>query len=204
MNETKVRPAASAGNFERLQRDPLFEELTDLIAEILTYAFDDPADVEIEKWTLSCLPSTNKSAGRRRLFTLNVGPMEVLSVECHLSRGQAIEHAMYIYLSSSALESHTGCSIEALNEKYDLLGITRSELASADGDGTVIECNIEDSDALAQFGQLPIDARTLRPLAERLVAKGRGPYRQYHNPGFAKHVLEGIGQLFDSESTSDA
>ncbi|MDJ0111177.1 hypothetical protein QM646_32395, partial [Rhodococcus erythropolis] len=59
-----------------------------------------------------------------------------------------------------------------------------------DGDGTVIDCSLEDSDALEQFAQLPVDMTTVRPLAEHLVAKGKGPFRQYHNAGFAKYVLE--------------
>ncbi|MDF2469518.1 MAG: hypothetical protein K0Q61_1890, partial [Rhodococcus erythropolis] len=72
----------------------------------------------------------------------------------------------------------------------DLVAIRRTELASADGDGTVIDCSLEDSDALEQFALLPVDVTTVRPLAEHLVAKGKGPFRQYHNSGFAKYVLE--------------
>lgn len=190
MSQAPVRPAASVENFERLQRDPLFEDLAELIAEVLSYAFDAPADVEIEQWTISCLPSTNRSAERHRLFTLNIGPMEILSVECHLVGGKPIEHVMSVYVSSSALESQTGSSIEELDAKHDLVAIRRTELASADGDGTVIDCSLEDSDALEQFAQLPVDVTTVRPLAEHLVAKGKGPFRQYHNSGFAKYVLE--------------
>jgi len=190
VSKAPVRPAASVENFERLQGDPLFEDLAELIAEVLSYAFDAPAAVEIEQWTISCLPSTNRSADRHRLFTLNIGPMEVLSVECHLAGGQPIEHVMSVFVSSSALESRTGCSIEELAAKHDLLGIRRTALASADGDGTMIDCSLEDSEALEQFAELPVDASTVRPLAEHLVAKGKGPFRQYHNPGFAKYVLE--------------
>src|SRR3546814_12806992 len=82
VSKAAVRPAASVEKFERLQRDPLFEDLAELIAEVLSYAFDAPAAVEIEQWTISCLPSTNRSAERHRSFTLNIGPMEILSVEC--------------------------------------------------------------------------------------------------------------------------
>ena len=98
MSKAPVRPAASVENFERLQGDPLFEDLAELIAEVLSYAFDAPAAVEIEQWTISCLPSTNRSADRHRLFTLNIGPMEVLSVECHLVGGQPIEHLSLIHI----------------------------------------------------------------------------------------------------------
>lgn len=32
----------------------------------------------------------------------------------------------------------------------------------------------------------------IRPLAERLVKKGKEPYEQYHNCEFAQFVLEGM------------
>ena len=66
MSKAPVRPAASVENFERLQRDPLFEDLAELIAEVLSYAFDAPAAVEIAHSTNSCLPSTTRTAERPR------------------------------------------------------------------------------------------------------------------------------------------
>ncbi|MDI9917811.1 hypothetical protein [Rhodococcus sp. IEGM 1379] len=43
-----------------------------------------------------------------------------------------------------------------------------------------------------EFDSLPLNATTIRPLAEHLVAKGKGPCEQYHNRGFAQFVLEGM------------
>jgi len=61
-------------------------------------------------------------------------------------------------------------------------------VASADGDGVVIDWFLSDDGADEQFFGLPL-AAAIRPLAELRVGKGRAPYAQYHNRAFAAHVL---------------
>lgn len=192
MSNKVTTQAASQENFERLQLDPAFSDLAEVIAEVLRCAFDDPAAVEVERWTLSCLPATNKSAIRYRLFTLNVGPMEMLYVECELENGEPVDYWMSVYVSSSALESATGCSVEELDDRHCRIQIHRTSLSSADGDGVVISGSLIAEGEADEFDSLPLNATTIRPLAERLVAKGKGPYAQYHNRGFAQFVLEGM------------
>ena len=98
-----IHPSAGDANFVELRQDPFFDPAMDLIADYLTDAFDDPAGGEVDRWTLSALPTTNKTAERERLFTLNVGPMEVLYVERFLEGGDVVDYHVAMYVSESAL-----------------------------------------------------------------------------------------------------
>ncbi|WP_433608906.1 hypothetical protein [Prescottella agglutinans] len=185
-----INPAATEANFKLLQTDPFFDVVVDLIAGYLASAFDDPAAVEVDEWTLSCLPTTNKTAERERLFTLNIGPMEVLYVERYTENRETVDFRTVLYTSLSALMRSTGYSLDGLAMANPLLRFKQTELASAEGDGVLIDWFLSDEGADDQFFELPLDETTIRPLAERLVSKGRGPYAQYHNRAFAQHVLD--------------
>ncbi|WP_430335049.1 hypothetical protein [Rhodococcus sp. ACT016] len=187
---TDINPSATEANFKLLQTEPFFEVVVDLVAGYLASAFDDPAAVEVDEWTLSCLPTTNKTAERERLFTLNVGPMEVLYVERYTENGETVDFRTVLYTSLSALMRRTRYSLDGLAMANPLLRFKETELASADGDGVLIDWFLSDEGADDQFFELPLDETTIAPLAERLVSKGRGPYAQYHNRWFAQHVLD--------------
>ncbi|MCA1008726.1 hypothetical protein LCL87_23720 [Rhodococcus hoagii] len=185
-----IHPAATDASFKLLQTDPFFDVVVDLIAGYLASAFDDPAAVEVDEWTLSCLPSTNKTAERERLFTLNIGPMEVLYVERYTENGETVDFRTVLFTSLSALQRSTGYSLDGLTLANPLLRFKQTEHASADGDGVLIDWFLSDEGADEQFFELPLDETTIRPLAELLVSKGRGPFAQYHNRAFAQHVLD--------------
>ena len=186
---TDINPAASEANFKRLQADPFFDVVVDLIGGYLASAFDDPAAVEVDQWTLSCLPTTNQTAERERLFTLNIGPMEVLYVERYTEDDETVDFRTVLFTSLSALQRSTGYSLDGLALAKPLLRFKQTEHASADGDGVLIDFFLSDEGADDQFFELPLDETTIRPLAERLVSKGRGPYAKFHNRFLAQHVL---------------
>lgn len=185
-----IHPAATDANFKLLQTDPFFDVVVDLIAGYLASAFDDPAAVEVDEWTLSCLPTTNKTADRERLFTLSIGPMEVLYVERYTENGETVDFRTVLFTSLSALQRSTGYSLDGLTLANPLLRFKQTEHASADGDGVLIDWFLSDEGADEQFFELPLDETTIRPLAELLVSKGRGSFAQYHNRAFAQHVLD--------------
>lgn len=189
---TDINPAATEANFKLLQTEPFFEVVVDLVAGYLASAFDDPAACEVDEWTLSCLAATNKTAERERLFTLNIGPMEVLYVERYTENGETVDFRTVLYTSLSALMRRTGYSLDGLAMANPLLRFKQTELASAEGDGVLIDWFLSDEGADDQFFELPLDETTIGPLAERLVSKGRGPYAQYHNRWFAQHVLNAM------------
>ncbi|GAA4482603.1 hypothetical protein GCM10023094_32840 [Rhodococcus olei] len=180
-----IHPSASDESFEELQRDPFFEVVTDLIADYLADAFDDPAGAEVDGWTLSALPSTDWTADRHRLFTLGVGPTEVLFVERFLEGGDIVDYRVALCVSLSALLEATSATLDELALRYPLL---RMERGDASADCVLIDWFVSDGGADDQFFDLPL-ATSIRPLAERLAAQGRGPYAQFHNRMFAAHAL---------------
>jgi len=195
--EHMTNPSASEESFRKLESNPDFLDLyLDLVALYLDAAFDDPAAAEVERWTLSCLPATN---GGARAFTLNIGPMEVLyaaappETEDELARMWA-----RVYVSTSALEDCTQLPVAGLSQKYSALTFEPCRLASADGDATVIGLWILDDESIEQFTTLLDDLRPIRALADRLEARGKGPYEQYHNRWFAQAVLERLQEVADA------
>ncbi|MGY1984163.1 hypothetical protein [Nocardia gipuzkoensis] len=75
-----------------------------------------------------------------------------------------------------------------MENTFPLLHFQRTGLASAGGDGFVVDWFVSDE----QFFGLPL-AAAIRRLAELLVTKGRGPYVPYHNRASAADVLGRIG-----------
>ncbi|KSZ58119.1 hypothetical protein Z045_12985 [Rhodococcus pyridinivorans KG-16] len=161
-----------------------------LIAAYLESAFSDPASEEVERWTLSCLPSTNRGS---RLFTLNIGPMEVLFVDRDDASGDDLTAGLVsLYVSRSALEEEAGASIEALTQAATAVELIPSRLASAGGDAIRLVADLADGVAAEELDVLIGSGLPIRRLAEKLVAKGKGPYEQYHNRWFAAAVLDEI------------
>ncbi|APE10818.1 hypothetical protein ACFYRW_16880 [Rhodococcus pyridinivorans] len=193
-----LNPAASEENFRRLERDEeMFAGSIGLISAYLECAFPDPVAEEVEQWTLSCLPSTNRGA---RLFTLNIGPMEVLFVERADAVGDDLAAGfMSLYVSRSALEEESGTSIDAVAQSAAAVELVPSRLASADGDAIRLVADLADEAAADELDALIGSGLPIRRLAEKLVAKGKGPYEQYHNPWFAAAVLEEIERSAEAE-----
>ncbi|WP_016931476.1 hypothetical protein [Rhodococcus sp. R1101] len=183
-----LNPAASEENFRRLERDEeMFVGSIGLISAYLECAFPDPASEVVERWTLSCLPSTNRGS---RLFTLNIGPMEVLFVDRADASGDDLTaEFISLYVSRSALEEESGTSIEALEQSATAVELIPSRLASADGDAIRLVAHAADDTAVAELDALVGSGLPIRRLMEKLVTKGKGPYEQYHNRWFAAAVL---------------
>ena len=186
-----LNPSASEENFRRLGRDEeMFTGSLGLVAAYLESAFSDPAAKEVERWTLSCLPSTNRGS---RLFTLNIGPMEVLFVERDDASGDDLTAGlMSLYVSRSALEEEAGASIEALTQAATAVELIPSRLASADGDAIRLVADLADEVAAEELDVLIGSGLPICRLAEKLVAKGKGSFEQYHNRWFAAAVLDEI------------
>lgn len=182
--------AATEKTFTLLRRDPFFDVVVDLVAGYLASAFDDPASGEVDRWTLTCLPSTGRTADHERLFTLALGPMDVLYIERYTEGGETVDYRTVLVTSKSALIRSTGWLLDEMAVRFPLLKFVDAEHEAADGDGVVIDWFLSDEGADDQFFALPLDETTIGPLADRLAGTGPGPYAQYHNRWFAQHVLD--------------
>ncbi|MEE2057502.1 hypothetical protein [Rhodococcus artemisiae] len=183
---------ASEASFERLRQEPFFEVVVDLVAGYLATAFDDPESVAGEKWTLSCLPTTNEKAGMTRLFSLDVGPLEVLYVDRYTENGETVDYRTVMVTSISALVRQLGCPLDELLLRYPLLRFRPVEDASAGGDAVAIDWFLSDEGADDQFFMLPLDESTIGPLAALLADNAGGPSSRPHNRWFAQYVLDAL------------
>ncbi|WP_068154194.1 hypothetical protein [Rhodococcus phenolicus] len=185
--------AATDTTFSRLRRDPFFDVVVDLVAGYLASAFDDPATGEGDRWTLTCLPSTGRTADHERLFALGVGPMEVLYIDRYTEGGETVDYRTVLVASKSALVDRTGWSLDELSLRYPLLKFrSDDDEAAAGGDAVVIDWFLSDEGADDQFFALPLDETTIGPLAERLAGEGPSPNARAHNRSFARHVLDAM------------
>ena len=184
--------AATDTTFSRLRRDPFFDVVVDLVAGYLASAFDDPAAGEGDRWTLTCLPSTGRTADHERLFALGVGPMEVLHIDRYTEGGETVDYRTVLVTSKSALVDRTGSSLDELSLRYPLLKFRSDDEATAGGDAVVIDWFLSDEGADDQFFALPLDETTIGPLAERLAGEGPGANARAHNRSFARHVLDAM------------
>ncbi|MFZ2526622.1 MAG: hypothetical protein WAX14_03055 [Rhodococcus sp. (in: high G+C Gram-positive bacteria)] len=184
--------AATDKSFTRLRTDPFFDVVVDLVAGYLASAFDDPATGEVDRWTLTCLPPTDRTADHERLFTLDIGPMEVLYVERYTEGSETVDYRTVLITSASALISRTGSSLDELSMRLPLLKFRSADHAAADGDAVVIDWFLSDEGADDQFFELPLDETTIGPLADQLSASGTGPDASSHNRLFARHVLDAM------------
>ncbi|SUE16249.1 Uncharacterised protein [Rhodococcus gordoniae] len=152
--------------------------------------FPDPAPEEVERWTLSCLPATNRGS---RLFTLNIGPMEVLFVDRADASGDDLTAGFIsLYVSRSVLEEEGGTSIEALEQSATAVELIPSQLVSADGDAIRLVAHAADDTAVEELDALIGSGLPILRLVEKLVAKGKGSFEQYHNRWLAAAVLDEI------------
>lgn len=184
-------PAATEQNFTLLREDPFFDVVVDLVSGYLASAFDDPAS-ETDRWTLTCLPSAGSTTVYERLFTLAIGPMDVLYIERYTEGGETVDYRTVLVTSKSALIRSTGWLLDEMAVRYPLLKFLDAEHEAADGDGVVIDWFLSDEGADDQFFALPLDETTIGPLADILAEKGPGQNAPDHNQWFAQYVLDAM------------
>ncbi len=134
----------SEEDFARLREEPFFEVVVDLVAGYLATAFDDPGSAAGEKWTVTCLPAVDEKAGTARLFSLEVGLLEVLYVDQYTENGETVDYRTVMVTSTSALVRQLGCRLDELLLRYPLLRFRPVEDAAAGGDAVAIDWFLSD------------------------------------------------------------
>lgn len=148
--------------------------LADLIDAALPYGREDVA----VHWGLTCMPATSAGKGRKRLYTLNVGQIEVAYVVSS-TRPEEARLAGYMVMSASELEVLTGASIDGLRRRYPALTFQQVGYSAAKGDDVTVGWSF-DSESLDELDQLPWkDASAV--LADTLRTS-KCPYVKFHSP----------------------
>ncbi|AMY18034.1 MULTISPECIES: GIY-YIG nuclease family protein [Nocardiaceae] len=134
-------------------------------------------------WGVTCVPSTKSGPGSQRLFTVNVGAMEVAYVRA-ATRPAGENPTVTVVVSRSALEADSGLSIDELAQKYPSVSFTNHGYVAAAGDDISLTWPLGGVDDVPwQFASgVLVDA----------LRGSRSPYRRYHSPALHKESLAAL------------
>jgi hypothetical protein len=138
----KHYPSASEKNFRQLESLPGYDDALDILRDYLDIALPNAAATQQEAWAVSCLPTTNRTADDRRLFTLNVGAIET----CYLrlltdDEGPLLSGTLFV--TQSVLERDAGHSVATLQNRYDALDFVTPVHPAAGGDAVALSTSSE-------------------------------------------------------------
>ncbi|KAF0959641.1 hypothetical protein [Rhodococcus sp. T7] len=182
----KQYPSASEKNFRELESLREHNDALAILRGYLDTAIPNAAATQKEGWAVSCLPTTNRTAEERRLFTVNVGAIET----CYLRRLAANDGSLLsdtVFVTQSILEQAAGRPVALLQDQYDVLDFATPVHRAAGGDAVAVSWFDYDI-SLDQFTELPLGAAA-RDLVNRLTAAGPCNYARYHNPWLAQAAL---------------
>lgn len=164
-----------------------YKPLIELLGLIIWEAIPDPVRSQRTLWTLSALPSTSQVAGIRRLATINSGILELAWVSEHADNTDT-------YLSV-ALNLDAAVDDELLEASLIAAGLDTEdgsvliEEAKYKSDAEVVHLFFEDvADAIKAMSS-PLVQDSMYTLAVRSMRRGTNPQRRYHNPDFAREVM---------------
>lgn len=183
----KQYPSASEKNFRELESLPEHDDAVAILREYLDTAIANAAATQQEAWAVSCLPTTNRTAESRRLFTVNVGAIETYYLCLVKDEEYGPLLSGTVFVTQSILEKAAGRPVALLQDQYDALEFETPVHRAAGGDAVAVSW-IDDDISLDQFAELPLDAAA-RDLADRLAAAGPCNYARYHNPWLAQAAL---------------
>jgi hypothetical protein len=176
-------------NWERLSRHEQYPHLVASLRALLLETFPSPAHTAEVLWTLTALPSTNKSAGWRRLCTLSAGRVEILRVFERTTTRKTIEWYLNLHPDASArkvrpLLEQTGARNAALKH-HTYKAITKPVL-------TLNATGLHSLDALLQ-NEYVLDQ--VYGLVVTLMRQGINPLRHHHSHALARDVLYPHGSI---------
>lgn len=147
------------------------------LADLVYAALPDRHEDAGVHWGLTCMPSTSAGRGRKRLYTLNIGRIEVGYVVASTRPDEAARIGT-IVVSASELEERTGSSIDELRQMYTRLSFDQYGYVAARGDDVSIQFSF-DAESLAQLELLPW-RQSVAVLADALRTS-KCPYAKYHS-----------------------
>ncbi|WP_235578951.1 MULTISPECIES: GIY-YIG nuclease family protein [unclassified Rhodococcus (in: high G+C Gram-positive bacteria)] len=166
----------------------------DHLRSLLDHTLGDRSDVGVS-WGLSLMPGTSAGKGKKRLYTLNVGQMEV-AWAVRSTRAEDPPLLGGVVVSASELEARAGESIAALEEKYPLLGFHRRGYAAAHGDDVTVDFAFDDA-ALAMLDALPW--RAAASVLIDTIRTSKSPWARYHSDVLLQEVSSSASAAETSE-----
>lgn len=186
LEETVGPPSGRQTNasWERLRLHEDYPRLVSSLRTLLLESFPSPAQTQELLWTLTALPSTNRSAGWRRLCTLSAGRLEILRVFEEDLNGQKVLH-WFLNLHPEASRRRVRSAL-AETDAQDSTVRRVAYRAVPERVWTIGAVGLGSLDALLEDEHVLDEAYRLVVM---LMRQGLNPLRRHHNHPFASDVL---------------
>ncbi|CAM2974166.1 hypothetical protein COJE103337_10495 [Corynebacterium jeikeium] len=172
-----------------LLRHPAFLEIRSLVSWYIAITIQDPASTVEQLWTVSCMPSTNRTRTEHRLLTLSCGNLETLFVVA--SRSEDFENDPDAFVTvriNTALLEDSGRfeSPHGFWAVYDDTPYRGERILSFDfslgGLLAIIDGDLE-------FPHLDVMLQEAFKLNTRLMRRGSTMYSRFHNKRLADLLI---------------
>lgn len=182
------RRRASVKRFNELSEQPEFQTILDCLASYVAFVIPWPQETEGKTWTVTALPSTNKTALNRRLATLSVNNVEVLFLGLYR---ESKEEEWWPYTVLNVAHTYEPKSRFAdyvfSTDNYRSAGRVKS--IQLFGDFVVSELLTHDDICLAA-----------RELALGQLRKGTTMFSRFHNDALADAIFERIEDWVEEDN----
>ena len=178
-----MRRRVCSEGFLDLAGRPDYARIRTQLARYVHETIPDPARTRDILWSLSALPSTSRTADRRRLFTLNAGSVEILILtEWDLADGETeLEWTMNIWPDGviGPLEALTGDWLEGASYRESDAYKNAGPVVTIDCIGTEVFARALDQaviiDAAHRLNVTMRRARTIRPTPQPVLRRRSDP-----------------------------
>lgn len=183
---TAARRARTQAKFAELTEHPLYEDVLDSLAAYVGLIIPRPHLTEGRTWTVTAMPSTNRSRVHRPLFTLNINNVEMLYVGEGLMDGG--------WRPWTALNTARD---PAPPPGWGDLVLIRNYRSTGD-----VVCWEADGLPLRELLAEPDILRAARRLAVGQLRKGRTMFTRYHNDHLDDAVYLRIDEAMGADGAS--
>ncbi len=176
---------------EQLKARPVWEELAEATAFLLAEAVPAPASSQRALWTVSALPSTNRTKDAARLMTLSAGRLEVLRVIEYRDQPET-EWWAYLNLVEEREAPAARICLRLANLGYGIDESVTFHNYRSMADVATIEVEVRDLMGLLE------EAAVLDSVYALVVAsmrQGSAPLGRSHNQAFANDLLQRASSL---------
>lgn len=172
----------------QLLRHPFFPEVRDLLGWYIAKTVQDPARAVQQLWTVSCMPSTNRTKHEQRLLTLSCGNLETLFIVSSMSHDFANDPDAFVFvnMNTALLDDESRFQDPAGRWSVHRLGYRGETVSSFQIDlGTFLAIIYGHID-FPHFDEL-LDAAF--NLNTRLMRRGSTMYSRFHSAKLADLLL---------------
>lgn len=172
----------------QLLRHPTFLEIRALLGWYIANTMPNPAATAGQLWTVTCMPSTNRTPTEHRLLTLSCGNLETLFIVASKSVDYANDPKAFVAVNvnTALLESHTRFRDPSGRWSIFSRGYRGEKVSSLELDLGTLLAVIDGHIEFPHFDELLAEAYTLNT---RLMRRGSTMYSRFHNEKLADLLL---------------